>query len=131
YPVTDQRCGLVGGGCQQDFQSGTIYITPQNGTRTVTGSIRTAYWTAGGQGGSLGYPVTDQRCGLVGGGCQQDFQSGTIYITPQNGTRTVTGSIRTAYWTAGGQGGSLGYPAQDAVCAGLCTQRFEGGTLNG
>nr|WP_272927705.1 GH25 family lysozyme [Pseudarthrobacter sp. ATCC 49987] len=131
YATTDQRCGLVGGGCQQDFQGGTIYITPQNGTRTVTGTIRTAYWTTGGQGSALGYATTDQRCGLVGGGCQQDFQGGTIYITPQNGTRTVTGTIRTAYWTAGGQGGIYGYAIADAVCSTFCTQRFTGGTLLG
>ncbi|MCC3276855.1 lysozyme M1 [Arthrobacter sp. zg-Y20] len=131
YPISDQVCGLKDGGCLQDFQNGTYYITPANGTRAVSGTIRSAWWAAGGQGGPQGYPISDQVCGLKDGGCLQDFQNGTYYITPANGTRAVTGAIRSAWWAAGGQGGVYGYPVSDQVCASdrICVQDFEKGTI--
>ncbi|MCC9173111.1 GH25 family lysozyme [Arthrobacter sp. zg-Y179] len=131
YPVSDQVCGLLGGGCLQDFQNGTYYTTPSNGTRAVSGTIRTAWWAAGGQNSTYGYPVSDQVCGLKGGGCLQDFQNGTFYSTPKNGTRGVTGAIRSAWWAAGGQNSTYGYPVSDQVCGrdGVCRQDFEKGTI--
>lgn len=132
YPTTGIRCGLIGGGCQQDFQGGSAYVTPSAGTFAVVGSVRGVYWAKAGQGGALGYPTTDKHCDLFAGGCQQDFQGGTIYVTPQGGTFAVQGALRAAYWAADGQGGALGYPKANHNCGlvgGGCQQDFERGTL--
>jgi uncharacterized protein with LGFP repeats len=132
YPMSKTYCGLIGGGCQQDFQGGSAYVTPSNGTFAVVGSYRGVYWAKAGQGGALAYPVSDKRCGLAGGGCQQDFQGGTIYFTPAGGTFAVQGALRDMYWAEAGQGGSLGYPKANHVCGligGGCQQDFDGGTV--
>jgi len=131
YPISDLVCGLKDGGCLQDFQTGTYYATPKIAARAVTGSIRSAWWATGGQNGPHGYPTSNQVCGLKGGGCLQDFQNGTFYITPSNGTRGVSGSIRSAWWAAGGQNSSYGYPTSDQICTsnGDCRQDFQNGSI--
>jgi uncharacterized protein with LGFP repeats len=132
YPVAEKRCGLVGGGCQQDFQGGTIYFTPAGGTFAVQGALRDMYWAEAGQGGSLGYPKANHACGLIGGGCQQDFDGGTVYLTPASGTHSVLDPIRSVFWTKAGQGGALGYPTTDRRCGlvgGGCIQDFQGGSV--
>lgn len=132
YPTSKAYCGLVGGGCQQDFQGGSAYVTPSRATFAVVGSYRGVYWAKAGQGGALAYPVSDKRCGLAGGGCQQDFQGGTIYLTPAGSTHAVQGALREMYWAEAGQGGALGYPRANHVCGligGGCQQDFDGGTV--
>lgn len=71
-------CGLVGGGCLQDYEYGTVYSTPSTGTRAVRGLIRAKSWAVRGQNSSYGYPISDQVCGLKDGGCLQDFEHGSI-----------------------------------------------------
>lgn len=132
YPTSKTYCGLVGGGCQQDFQGGSAYLTPANAVYAVVASYRGLYWAKGGQGGALGYAVSDKRCGLVAGGCQQDFQGGTIYVTPAGGTFAVQGALRDSYWAQAGQGGPLGYPTANHVCGlagGGCQQDFTSGSI--
>ncbi|GAA5229560.1 GH25 family lysozyme [Arthrobacter cryoconiti] len=132
YPITSARCGLKGGGCQQDFENGTIYATPAGSTFAVRGIFRDKYWQLAGQGGSLGYPVSPYRCGLIAEGCQQDFEGGSIYSNPSTGTRIVLTSTRTLWWALEGQGGALGYPKSDLVCGLLgnaCVQDFQNGSI--
>jgi uncharacterized protein with LGFP repeats len=95
----------------------------------VSGTVL-AEWTAqGGEGGALGYPSRGLVCGLVRGGCFQDFTGGAVYSSP-TGTWTVRGAIQAAWGAQGWERGSLGYPTGDAVTAsGTVTQPFEGGTL--
>lgn len=132
YPITAARCGLKDGGCQQDFETGTIYGTPSGSALAVSGTFRNVYWQSAGQGGSLGYPVSGYRCGLLAGGCQQDFEGGSIYSSPSTGTKIVLASTRTLWWDLAGQGGALGYPKSDLVCGLLgnaCVQDFESGSI--
>lgn len=132
YPVGEKTCGLIGGACQQDFQGGSIYVTPAGGTYAVQGAIRDKYWAEAGQGGPLGFPISNHTCGLVGGGCQQDFERGTVYLTPLSGSQTVTEPTRSVYWSRAGQGGALGYPTTSERCGlagGGCIQDFQGGSI--
>ncbi|MDO5496029.1 MAG: S-layer homology domain-containing protein, partial [bacterium] len=88
YPTSAERCGLAGGGCSQSFQRGTVYWTQGSGARTtVPGTAITNRWLeAGGHSGRLGYPTSDERCGLVGNQCRQDFQGGSIIYSSSHGT---------------------------------------------
>jgi uncharacterized protein with LGFP repeats len=131
YPLGDRRCGLVGGGCLQNFQGGSIYTAPGAGTHAVRSDLYGAWRAQGWEGGVLGYPVGDRRCGLVRGGCLQNFQGGTIYTAPAAGTYSVLpGPIYNAWRAQKWEQGSLGYPVGNAVTTTTeITQRFEGGTL--
>ncbi|MFI7480800.1 hypothetical protein ACH9EU_00110, partial [Kocuria sp. M1R5S2] len=71
WPVADESCLLVGGGCQQTYSnSSTVYWTSATGARAVktNGAIGHKWVLGGREAGRYGYPVTDERCGLVGGG---------------------------------------------------------------
>jgi uncharacterized protein with LGFP repeats len=132
YPVTDTICGLVGGGCYQHFESGSIYSSPASGTHISYGAIRDRWAAAGWERSGFGYPVTDAICGLVRGGCYQHFQGGSIYSTPTAGTHIIYGAIRDAWIAQGWQRGLLGYPVTDTICGlvrGGCYQHFEGGSI--
>ncbi|WP_091559689.1 hypothetical protein [Arthrobacter sp. ok362] len=37
--------------------------------------------------GKLGYPTSNETCGLANGGCVQNFQGGTISYTAALGTK--------------------------------------------
>ncbi|WP_346620024.1 reprolysin-like metallopeptidase [Blastococcus montanus] len=132
FPVTDARCGLRDGGCLQHFQGGSIYWTPFAGARAVDGDIRARWGALGWELGYFGYPVTDARCGLRGGGCLQQFQGGSIYWTQSTGAQAVDGAIRSRWGQLGWENGYLGYPVQGAVRLpdGDASQRFQGGTLH-
>jgi uncharacterized protein with LGFP repeats len=132
YPMTDEVCGLRGGGCSQGFQGGTIYWSPASGARSVGGALGGRWGALGAQGGYLGYPLTDEVCGLIRGGCYQAFQGGTIYWSPASGARPVGGGIRSRWGGLDAQDGYLGYPMTDEVCGlrgGGCSQGFQGATI--
>jgi outer membrane protein assembly factor BamB len=131
YPVTDEICGLRGGGCGQQFSNHTsIYWTPATGAHLVRGGIRGTWATLGWQNGRLGYPTTDEVCGLVQRGCAEQFQGGSIYWSPATGAHEVWGAFR-AYWVSSGrERGSLGYPTSNEYIAnGMIRQNFQGGHL--
>jgi uncharacterized protein with LGFP repeats len=130
YPVADEFCGLVGGGCGEHFQNGSIYWSPATGAHEVRGALRDEWRATGWEWGKLGYPTTDEFCGLRGGGCGQHFQYGSDYWSRASGAHAVTGNLR-AYWSSHGwETGSLGYPVSDSfpVSAGW-RQNFQGGYL--
>jgi uncharacterized protein with LGFP repeats len=132
YPTSDEICGLRGGGCFQTFQGGSVYWSPGNGARVVSGALRTRWGQLGWETGLLGYPLTDSRCGLAGGGCYQLFQGGSLYSSPTTGVRLVGGVIRDRWASLGWEAGSLGYPVADARCglrAGGCFQAYQRGAL--
>jgi len=132
YPTGDETCGLAASGCKQVFQGGTLYAQVGSGTHAVSGDIAGAWAALGGEGGSLGYPTTDQSCGLKDGGCKQTFQHGRIYSSSTTGAHAVAGWIGTAWAAQGSENGPLGYPTGDETCGlpgGGCKQVFQGGTL--
>ncbi|MCW2508529.1 MAG: hypothetical protein JWP68_1677, partial [Modestobacter sp.] len=129
YPTTDITCGLTAGGCAQWYQGGTQYWSPATGTHFVRGVIRNTWAAAGWEGGYLGYPTTDELCGLRNGGCHTQFQGGSIYWSPSTGAQAVAGAIRDAWAAQGWESGSWGYPTGYAQQSGsTVTQRFQGGT---
>jgi uncharacterized protein with LGFP repeats len=132
YPVMDVACGLVGGGCYQAFQSGSVYWSPASGARIVTGDMATKWTALGREWGALGYPVMNRACGLVNGGCYQAFQNGTLYSAPGVGTFYAQGGIGYTWMSRGAENGPLGYPSGDQLCGlagGGCAQDFQYGSV--
>jgi uncharacterized protein with LGFP repeats len=89
YPVTNEICGLTGGGCYQGFQGGTIHWSPTTGAHATWGAIRAAWGALGYEKSKLGYPVTNEICGLANGGCVQNFHGGTISRTDAAGIKVT------------------------------------------
>lgn len=132
YPTSNEACGLRNGGCYQMFQGGAIIWSPATGSRLSIGGIRTAWAAAGLENGRLGYPTSNEVCGLRNGGCQQLFQGGAILWSPTTGSRLSIGGIRAAWAATGYQNGRLGYPTSDEFCglrSGGCQQLFQGGAI--
>lgn len=125
-PTSDQK--TITGGARQTFAHGVIYWSKKAGAHPVTGTILTAYTTAGRTTGTLGYPTGNQK--TITGGLSQTFTDGTVYWSKKTGAHPVTGRILTAYTTAGGPTGTLGYPTRDArkVTAGTVVE-FQHGSL--
>jgi uncharacterized protein with LGFP repeats len=130
YPTGEETCGLVNGGCGQSFQGGSLYWSTATGAHFVRKTIRLAWRKAGAEAGALGYPRTDEMCGIAGGGCFQKFQGGSIYWTATTGAHPVTGLIYDKWASLSWEYGRLGYPTTDAVAVpGGFQQRFQKGTL--
>jgi uncharacterized protein with LGFP repeats len=120
-----------GGGSGQVFQGGSIYVSPAGGF-AVTGAIRTAYWAAGGEAGSLAWPTGPQTA--VAGGLSQTFTGGTILWSAATKAKIVSGGELTAYTAAGGAAGTLGLPTsavilEPTVNGGGSGQVFQGGSI--
>ncbi|MGY1731910.1 reprolysin-like metallopeptidase [Geodermatophilus sp. SYSU D01045] len=129
-PVGPEQCDLRDGGCARSFVGGVVTWSPATGARVLEGAILQQWIHADGLAGVMGYPVGDMVCGLVRGGCGQQFQGGSIYWSPATGAHAVTGGIR-GYWAGTGwEWGWLGYATGDMSCVdGRCTQYFEGGVV--
>ena len=80
YPVAGARCGLRDGGCLQQLQAGHIYWSPQTWAAAVDGAIFATWGSMGYENGRYGYPLSNARCGVRGGGCVQEFQRGSIFL---------------------------------------------------
>ncbi|MGN7148009.1 GH25 family lysozyme, partial [Arthrobacter sp. SAFR-179] len=127
-------CGLRDGGCYQDFENGAIIWSTATGAQaSPNGLIREAWKATGFEGGTLGYPTSDQTCGLKDGGCYQNFQNGAILWSTATGAHvSPTGPIREAWKTTGFERGTLGYPTSDQTCGlkdGGCYQNFQNGAI--
>ncbi len=130
YPTSGEFCGLRDGGCGQRFQGGNIYYHPSAGTRVVLGAIMTAYAGSSWEAGPLGYPTSDEFCGLVQSGCGQRFQRGLILWSPGTGPHPVRGAILEQYARQGYERGALGYPrAAESTANRVATQQFQNGQL--
>jgi uncharacterized protein with LGFP repeats len=100
-----------GGGKTQGFQNGSIYYSPATGAFAVLGSIRSAYWSAIGEGGYLAWPTSAQTTVTAnGGGFRQSFQGGSIYSSTIGGTQIVSGPMLASYLALGGESGAIGWP---------------------
>lgn len=134
YPVAAEVCGLAGGGCYQSFERGATIWSPASGAHvSPNGPIRGAWQQVGFERGVLGYPTTSQMCGLVGGGCYQNFQGGAIIWSSATGAQvSASGAIRSAWRNSGFETGPLGYPTGAETCGlpeGGCYQNFQKGTI--
>jgi uncharacterized protein with LGFP repeats len=133
YPTASEVCGIAENGCFQDFQNGTVTWTPARGAFMVMGPIYSSWTAAKRESGSLGFPTSPQVCGLVAGGCYQNFQNGAILWSPGTGAQiSPTGPIRTAWGAMGFERGGMGYPTSGVVCGlrdGGCYQNFQAGAF--
>lgn len=128
YPIADELCGLRDGGCHQAFEGGSILWSANTGGHTLTGVIRQKYESVNSENSRMGYPRTDEICGMRDGGCRQDFQDGTIMWSLNTGAHPIWGAINDKYTTVGREGGILGYPTTDEICGlknGGCNQNFQ------
>lgn len=125
FPVGDQQCGLVGGGCYQPFQAGTLYSTAR-GIWPVQGGFMSAWSLMGKEWGPVGYPLSAET--PVSSGVYQDFQNGRFYWSASTGAHFVPTRMISAL-TANAW---LGLPNGDFLCGlvgGGCYQSFDGGNL--
>jgi len=121
------------GGWIQNFEQGAIYWSTVAGGRIVSSTIFQQYSGAGGPAGGMGWPMTDQTCGQVRGGCLQTFQFGNAYWSPTGGTWIIGGGIKETFDAMGGLAGVLGYPVgpqqHRTINAEGWVQGFEGGAI--
>ncbi|MGY1773912.1 LGFP repeat-containing protein, partial [Blastococcus sp. SYSU D00813] len=126
-------CGLpVQGGCFQAFRNGSVYWSPSSGARIVKGDVGRHWAELGWETGLLGYPTSEEICGLRDSGCFQEFQGGVMYWSPATGAHPLFGALRQRWNAQRWETGPLGYPTEDEVCGltgGGCLQRFQGGTI--
>lgn len=130
YPTSSEQCWIKGG-CFQTFTGGSIYWSPEGGAHPVYGEIGRKWASTGWEAGHLGYPLTDERCGLAENGCVQEFRGGLLYWSMNTGAHFVKGAIRGEYADIGWENGA-GYPTTDEFCGlrdGGCGQHFEGGSI--
>lgn len=134
-PVTSEICGIRNGGCYQGFRSGEILWSSASGAYASRGgSIRALYRSLGAENSSLGYPISEEQCGLKNGGCYQMFQGGGVVWSPETGANVSSyGAIRNTWGANGFENGPLGYPTSSEIC-GLkdagCYQSFQGGNIH-
>ncbi len=133
YPTGNEVCGLTGGGCYQNYQGGQIHWSPTTGAQPTYGTIASAWANSGWENGTLGYPTSNEICGLTGGGCYQNYQKGQIHWSPGTGAYATRGVFNTAWSKAGWEAGSLGYPTGNQSCGltnGGCYQDFQKGQIH-
>ncbi|OYO22155.1 hypothetical protein CGZ93_09680 [Enemella dayhoffiae] len=130
FPTIDEVCGLRDGGCYTNFQGGAILWSPTTGAHPNAGAIRMKYADLGFENSTLGYPISDEFCGLRDGGCFQDFQGGTIMWSPKTGAVVNRGPIRAEYGAKKFEAGPFGWPVADEVCStDGCVQDFQRGSI--
>ena len=132
WPTSDVVCGLTDTGCKQTFQGGAVYDSASTGAQSVRGELLTGWTALRAETGVLGYPTGEQTCGLVNGGCSQEFRGASLYYSPATGARFVRNKIRDAWRVRAAEKGPLGYPTSNEICGltgGGCFQRFTGGVV--
>lgn len=127
YPLTGEICGLRDKGCLQRFEHGAIHWSPASGAFGTTAAIAARWASLNWESGRLGYPVSQERCGLRDDGCVQRFQGGAIYWSPFGGAQPMWGAILGTYGSRGWEAGSLGYPVSAEQCGSSCVQEFQYG----
>ncbi|WP_077490083.1 GH25 family lysozyme [Sinomonas mesophila] len=133
-PMGGITCGLIDGGCYQNFERGAVLWSPATGGHpSFAGPLRDAYKASGFEGGPLRYPVSTQVCGLKDGGCYQNFQRGAIVWSPASGAQiSPNGPIRDAWKASGFETGVLAYPTSGVVTGlvnGGSYQNFQRGAI--
>jgi uncharacterized protein with LGFP repeats len=130
YPTSDASTG--GGGTVQSFQGGRV-VSIASRTIVVRGSVLSMWITRGAQGGTLGWPTSEETAVTSGGkkGTVQSFETGVV--TVQGTARSVTGPLGANYLFHGGPTGALGWPKAASVKrtdgGGGWVQVFTGGRI--
>ncbi|WP_285725392.1 GH25 family lysozyme [Psychromicrobium xiongbiense] len=132
---TGVNCGLSTGGCYQLYANGTVHWQAFTGAHATKAAIRSTWAAQDYENGRLGYPATDENCGLANGGCYQMFQGGSIHWSSSSGAVLTTwGAIRSNWGSQGFENGRLGYPTSNGESCGQvnggCYQLFQGGAIN-
>ena len=97
----------VSGGRQTDFAGGIVLWSPGTGAHEVHGAILGSYLDAGGPGGWLGLPSSDERGPSWRA---NDFVGGTLYWSAGTGVAEVHGTILQHYRDLGEASSVLGPP---------------------
>ncbi len=130
YPLNNEVCGLRSGGCVQAYQGGTIVWSVATGPHAIFGGIRSVWAGSGSQNGRLGYPSSNEICGLRSGGCYQMFQGGAVIWSPATGAVMSVGGIRAAWASTGFENGRYGYPTTNEYASGGdVVQNYQGGRI--
>lgn len=133
-PSGELICTLKDNGCYQMFGTGRAVLwSPNTGAWPSEGGLRSIYQRNSFEAGPLGYPTSNEACGLRGGGCYQNYQGGAIYWGPNEGVGAITSNdIVAKYRSLGAQDSVFGYPTEDTKCGlanGGCRQTFKGGYI--
>lgn len=129
-PISDEVA--VPGGRGSVFRNGHVLWSPATGAQAVQGAIDVAYTAAGGAGGTLGLPVSDETdVAGVPGARESTFQGGRLLWSALTGAHPVHGAIGAAYQDAGGPAAFLGLPtsAEVEVSPGVRMSSFQGGRI--
>jgi uncharacterized protein with LGFP repeats len=126
--VGDIHCGMRDSGCFQQYAHARIYYSKSTGAHWVTGAIYLKWAGMGLQTSAIGYPNGNPVCGLVDGGCYQQFQRARMYYSAKTSPQMITGAIYSSWAAQGRESSGLGYPTGDPVCGlvdGGCYQTFQ------
>jgi uncharacterized protein with LGFP repeats len=132
YPTGEEVCGLKDSGCYQLFSNGAMYWSAASGAHVLAGEISRAWAAQKWETGPLGYPTSEEACGLRDGGCHQGFQGGSVYWLPGRGAYPVSGAFLDHWAGTRWETGALGYPTGWQTCGlrdGGCYQGFEHGAV--
>jgi hypothetical protein len=110
FPVA-APAAAAGGGRAQTFERGRISWRAATGAFEVGAPLAAAYEALGGEGGSLGYPVSGTTA--VAGGLAVRFERGRLSWSAATGARATHGAIARRYAELGGEAGPLGFPVAD------------------
>ncbi|MFC9435664.1 LGFP repeat-containing protein [Nocardia sp. NPDC057030] len=130
YPTSDELVNPDNIGRRQYFQGGTIYWK-LNEAYYVAGAIRDKWGETGWEGGSLGYPTSDEIKTPDGQGRFNRFERGVIYWSPSTGAHPVSGLILIEWSSEQYEAGLYGYPVGDERSAGGSSreQDFQNGRI--
>ncbi|MBY6352202.1 LGFP repeat-containing protein [Rhodococcoides corynebacterioides] len=70
------------GGGLLEFQHATVFALPDGGAHEVHGEILAWYLAHGGPGGTLGYPLSNEKRTPTGHGRYNSFEGGTVGWLP-------------------------------------------------
>ena len=134
YPTTDETSTSDNVCRFNNFSNGgAIYWTAKTGSHLIYGAIYKKWIAQGGEGGVMGYPITDEAS-TPDNVCRfNNFSNGgAIYWTATNGAYLVYGAIYKKWMSLNGEQGYLGYPLTDESPAGSKGGRyndFKGGSI--
>ena len=85
YPQDGEQATADGQGRFVNFQNGLLYWHPQHGGHAVQGRILEEWQRQGAERSPLGYPTGDEQ--IAGRGRRQEFQNGSLVLSPQGAVR--------------------------------------------
>ncbi|MBR3253413.1 hypothetical protein IKF85_01715 [Candidatus Saccharibacteria bacterium] len=129
--ISEEKCGLIRGGCYKKYENGRIYWTKANGAWDISGRIYDRWFELGTEWSDLGYPISTETRNLKDGGAFQKFENGRIYYKKGIGAWEISGSIYKKWFELGTEWSDLGYPTsgEQKDENGIVYQQFENGRI--